>query len=716
MLRMAAKIVTRSRALATVLFAGVMLLSSAASAYTITSITVRDMAGVTTPNYPLTFGMVFREGDVSNRVFLNNYPTQTDVKTTWPDGSIRHAVISALIPISANSYTILNINTTGTAASPTPMSKTAMLGTDIGATIALSGLSGSGYSGNLVANLRNTLNAVSTLDYWLEGSVVSEVLLAQTLNNSLNAAWEVRFYPGTNYIRISHAIENVDTSYRGNINYAVAVNQGHASPVEVYSKPTFQHNFSSRWRKVFWLGETPPEVEVHYDLDYLIATGMVMPYDTTVAVAESTIAADYVSWQNKDTDIMGNGFISKYFPTTGGRPEIGIQPEWVANYLLTFDNRYKEMVLGNGNLSGSVPIHFREGNSSLPSYNRPLNIDDRPTMDIAARTGIPSAIGIDSNSSTGWTPDRAHQGSFAYVPYLVTGEKYYLDEMLYWASWNLGMDDYGRDGHGNFQNFSSQIGVGDGSNGIIYDQMRGFAWALRSVSDAGVIAPDAHPDKAYFLEKAQNNIDWMLLGNSAATKHGMGFARLPRERENNEYWPYGVDGPWFHDFVVLVLADMSRKYNYADLNILMATFGEFTVGRFTKDPSFNKWDGAAYWYPFQENTGSGYFRGKTWADYWSAVLTAHKESGQGLPNIGYVRYDSADSYLLIAKAALSQLIGLDGGASAYSFVQGTYTASVLNRNPTWALVPTGIIPTSPPSSSPIAPASVSPPSSLRVVH
>ena len=43
--------------------------------------------------------------------------------------------------------------------------------------------------------------------------------------------------------------------------------------------------------------------------------------------------------------------------------------------------------------------------------------------------------------NTPWTLDRAHQPSLAYIPYLMTGDLYYLEEMHFWASYDLGASD-----------------------------------------------------------------------------------------------------------------------------------------------------------------------------------------------------------------------------------------------------------------------------------
>src|SRR5262245_55878209 len=46
---------------------------------------------------PITFGVALPQGAATG-VQVGSLQTQTDVKTRWPDGSIRFAVVSAQIP------------------------------------------------------------------------------------------------------------------------------------------------------------------------------------------------------------------------------------------------------------------------------------------------------------------------------------------------------------------------------------------------------------------------------------------------------------------------------------------------------------------------------------------------------------------------------------------------------------------------------------------
>ena len=106
-----------------ILLISILLCTSRFSfAANITTLTLKEKDGVTTKNYPLTFGHVFKKGDVLKFVTAtyNGVPvtTQCDVKTTYDDGSIRFAVVSLILPsVAANSSNIILLSTSTTTAS-----------------------------------------------------------------------------------------------------------------------------------------------------------------------------------------------------------------------------------------------------------------------------------------------------------------------------------------------------------------------------------------------------------------------------------------------------------------------------------------------------------------------------------------------------------------------------------------------------------------------
>ena len=642
-----------------------------ATAGVVTNLILKEMDGVTTTNYPLTFGHVFKKGDVHNSVQMSlngqQLQTQFDIKRHWDDGSVKHGVISVIIPkITANQTYTLLIETGDDTNNYGALKLSEIQAINAESQISLTGLTGSGYSGNLTASLRDSLNNASNLEYWLQGPICTEVIVKQKLNNSLNTEWEARYYPTTTFgVRISNAMENVEANYRGNINYAVNIVTGTNSLSSVYSKPSFQHNESSRWRKVLWIGNAPPEVEIHFNLPYFISTGSIMNYDTNLKVPESIIANEYSRWKQTNHDIMGNGIVNFYFPQTGGRQEIGILPTWTARYLLTMDNRMREIMLNSAEMVSGCEIHYRESDSAMSFYGLPISIDDRPGVRTTAyyasnstyRPGtLPSAIGA---TSTPWTVDRAHQGSFAYIPYLITGEKYFLTEMYYWACWNLSQSA-----------FDSNWGR-DYSAGIIRDQVRGEAWAIRNIADAAAFTPDSSPLKNYLIEKVNNNITtWMTEKNRYPLNYwGIDTGAAT---EGMVSTVQDVTSPWMEDFMLLSLAHL-QELGFQTKQII-DWYGSFAINRF-HNPDFNWYNGPAYRFPAKYTNGS---YPKTWAEA-NAAFSSQPNS--------FVTDDYPYSYRFISLAALSCLTNYPNGQEAYDWLKSKVNnQETLNDDPTWAII------------------------------
>ena len=689
-----------------------------ASAGPITTLTIREKAGQTTVNFPLTFGHVFKQGDVPQGIAVQIdgqlLPTQFDVKTRYDDNSVRHGVISVYLPIiQANEDLNIALVNAETNASAGFLGKSAIQATGVQSRIALTSISGSGYSGALTADLQQAIDdSAPGLMYWLAGPVVTEILVQQQLNSSLAANWEVRLYPGWNGIRVSNAIENVEGDYRGNIDYSVDILMGDAgTPLSSrYTKSSFQHNRNARWRKVFWIGQEPPEIEIRYDIGYLVESKHILNYDTSITIPESTIASRYSSWLDTDRDIMGTGYVQTYFPTTGDREEIGQLPTWTVRYLLSMDNRLKEIMLNHAEMASGIPIHYRESNPEKSFYGRIISLDDRPTVWLGREDfqyqdeedRLPDPVG---SEDTVWHVDRSHQTSFAYIPYLVTGERYYLEELYYWSAYDLA---------------ASNHEYRERELGLIRDQVRGEAWAIRVLAQTAAIAPDGEPEKDYITRKVINNINewrseisdpdhhqlhtWGYIscwgedggrpidtiigceGTDSRTGTGSGV--------NEEVYPVRhISTPWQDDWMILSLCHM-KELGF-DTQDILAWLGEYAINRFTH-PDASWYNGADYRYPatYVENVASStpYFAIPAWQQVSDSIIEKSTEMGS----------DNPTSYARKAFAGLScvndigvRQISSDGSVDRYLLGQRAYTwlddqfdnNDVWLLNPTWAIIP-----------------------------
>ncbi|HUW82091.1 MAG TPA: Calx-beta domain-containing protein, partial [Phycisphaerae bacterium] len=648
----------------------------------VTSVVIKEMDNVSTANYPVTLSMIFKQGDVASnvtaRVGAQELQTQTDVKIRWGDNSVKHALVSFVIPqVPASGQVTVDILDGGTNYNTDWVTESELLATDFEASMSLS-VGGTPYT----ASARTLLGGIATPQYWIQGDVCSEFLIrdfGSNIEQQLNVQYYVRTYPGWSGFRVCAVVENCWTEYRGNLTYDFDLKLGNSSPVSVFGKTGFEHTFNARWHRVFWQGNEPSEIEIQYDVNYMISTKIVPNYDTSLIVPESIMAGAYSGWQSSGHDIMDNGIISTYFPATGGREDLGPYPTWAARYLLTMDNRMRDITLSCGDLSGSVPIHLRESDSLRPSYLHPINIDDRPTVWSGwwdyewqdAEDKLPAPIGTTSSE---WSVDKAHQPSLACIPYLVTGDFYYLEEMYFWASWDLS---------------DSNHTYRYDDLGIFRDQVRGDAWAIRNVADPANLAPDDHVfDKTYYTNKTNSNLTWwydhyVVNGNYPAIKYW--------GRQSN----WGSDGgsadgsletscryytsPWMDDFVLMILGHM-RDIGFASSG-LVDWWADSIINRFSH-PDFNPYRGAAYHAPTEYDDGQGGgIPYATWLDVNNAWVDDVGPSDFANP-------DYPTSYNYIARCAMTFVTHMPNGQATWDWLDNAlYSKSALNDDPTFAFLP-----------------------------
>ncbi len=505
-----------------------------------TQLQIVSTANAAQTSVPVTWGQVFVPGAVPGgstlTASLNGValPLQVDIKARHADGSVRHAVLSVIVPaLAANARLPLSLGLGAAASGPAPTAA-GLLATPFDARVSLT-LGGTVYSASARDGLANPGSP------WLSGPVVSEWTLMVPLRTSggqahphLTAYFHVRAYQGLQRARVDVIVENT-WAYEpnpSNLTYDAAVTIAGAS---VFQQSALEHYRQARWRKTFWWGGAPA-VAVRHDAAYVMATRAVANYDRTVTVSEATLAALAAEWTGPKTQLMNVGELNPYMPSTGGRIEIGALPGWAVIYLLTQDPRAAAVTYGTADLAGTWGIHYRDRNTG-----RPVSLDDYPYMSLLGNPG--DMVNPQTGRSeafpacSGWcdspfTPDSAHQPSLAYLPYLLSGDVYYLDELHFWANYNmLQHNPYYRE---------FRLGL------IKPDQIRGQAWSLRELGYAAYITPDAHPLKGYFVEKLNNNIDWFTnayVGGPGANGYGVVTHAYAFAYSNGR----GV-APWQDDF------------------------------------------------------------------------------------------------------------------------------------------------------------------------
>src|SRR5699024_1514533 len=120
----------------------------------------------------------------------------------------------------------------------------------------------------------------------------------------------------------------------------------------------------------------------------------------------------------------------------GGRRDIGPLPAWAVLRLLTGDPRMIQVDNTVGVLAGSWPVHYRDETTGRPvSLERYPDLSTHPNLSNWSENPL-SAIHCGGDCSGKLKPDAAHQPSMDFVPYLLTGDYYYLEELQFWTAWN----------------------------------------------------------------------------------------------------------------------------------------------------------------------------------------------------------------------------------------------------------------------------------------
>lgn len=326
-------------------------------------------------------------------------------------------------------------------------------------------------------------------DLWLDGEQVKEWRSIVTpVDDSFNAHPSIRVYFDTHVYSDGQA--RIDVTVENLLNIAGAATAVYDVEIvvageSVFSQELFSHTYMTRWSKVFGVGLT--ESDVTLDWEPAFASHALPRFRDSVSnQSYSTEGASFA--------IGKTGALNPYMPSTGGRPEIGPYPDWTARSIVHKTADQREYVLANGRLGGSWPIHIRESDGSL------VNIDDRPEfwLDTSNR-GQDKPAGDTTGCFLINNPDLAHVPSIAYVPYLMTGDRFFCDEMIFWGNHGL---------LGVWPN-SDEAPTRNGSEGLLRsEQVRGQAWALRNLTDAASFAPDDHPLKSYLAEKVINNLNY----------------------------------------------------------------------------------------------------------------------------------------------------------------------------------------------------------------
>jgi hypothetical protein len=490
-------------------------------------------------NLPFAFGHVFKQGDVPSGSYVDSDLTdwQCVPTTTWPDGSLRHAIIAGRATCSAQVLRAAQLSVAGT-----DRAGTALTPADLAAALAAVTVQG----GSQVITLNDLV--ATPFKTVLTGPVMSQWIFRAPVpgSNHLVVLFELRLYKGgrvelfppkveNGYLFTAGPTNDVRTwtlTIGGVVVFSASIDIKHHAHAYLLdnSASSFKH-FS------YWIGGDP-QIEPVHDVAYLKATKAVPNYGWTTQ--ESTLAGLTQTYTP-----MWRGNVPSAMGAAGFQGHIGVLPNWQAAYLSSnADARAYRSVLANGHAAGSWSIHYRDAVTNEP----PLYTDwPNASIEWGGTPSIPSGTG-----GTVGTEDQAHQPSMAYLPWLLTGRWYFLDEILFW----------------NFRNYLAQSYVTrEYANGLyLNEQVRSRGWNMRTLAQLLSALPDGtgalaqHPAFTSIKAAWENNVaayeGLYVTGTRSAGAYANNLGCLGLYGGNGTS-PYGTEGthwwdaPWMQDTLIL---------------------------------------------------------------------------------------------------------------------------------------------------------------------
>jgi hypothetical protein len=618
--------------------------------------------GAQSPRY-VSFGQAFEAGKVATtaalvaKVGAQTAPAQMDWTTKHPDGSVKFASITVPAPTMVGPVQGM-LSLGGTVAPHLPV-LTALKTYNVIVTF----FGGVAMSINVGEELIAAIRA-KTHSYWLRGEHAVQTRVEIPVAGMRLVADVTAYADGTFAtdlcFRNEYAFEP-----GGTISYGVSVFQ---NGVEVYHLASLQHWYAESWRLQFHTkgAATDETHNVQHDIAYLINKAKVLPnYDLTSGIDDVSID----SFPSVNVAPLSIHF-SWAMPSAGHRDDIGPMPGWYARWVKCQGWKAARCALAMANSAAGIPWHHYERSNG--DY---ISLDDHPTLWIDYR-GTPTIS--PEVEDPRWYLDNAHTPDVAFIPYLLTGQRFYLDELTAQTSRQLAA----------LWNQPRQDGKGLAMVGTDAFEVRAQVWTFRNLIEMTWAVPDNHPSKPYWRRLLDNNYDNILDFIIPAWTSRAG------EVAGYFYGVYGYTqmGPWQQDYAVSVLgiAEALRPLNNASALKMLKWSAGFNVGRTQHSAEGFGWQSAVAYQLYISDDPNGSNDETRWFKTW-AKMGEENPGGDDLSGL-----DGGDwvALLLMTLATLYNTTGNAKALTAYNALKaknapGAAIQDFRTRYPQFHIVPKG---------------------------
>ncbi len=471
------------------------------------------------------FGQGFARGDIPSgdrpQAHIGGSPVATQVEqtVTWPDGSLKFAVMFvASGDFSSSESKTVELRTGGSAPA----------GSNIALTDLPAGVLADATLDAETLDCSVTLmQSASVTPIWTGPHAALFVYRPSSVTNpSRKAAFHLYAYRdatsgAVDRVEYSGGIEAVDIRIADQTDHGTISNvlqRVRVGGSTVYSETTDSWQYT-RWHR--W--EELPVIHVIHEHSYLDTTGLVLPIRSDFSV-ESGALTQYQSDTVNGYGYTPNDGINQTRGwrddmSTGGSDEGDIGPfsAWDGCYRVAAsgaDGRdWRDNVWVRSEGGGRHQMHFWDDVENRHAQIGPNagqhntgNVNMNPEFDnTAGRWGTFPNSPWSGNG--GVTTDVSHQPRFGYTQYLLFGRYFFLEEQQYWAAMCCG------NGNGAYDSATVY-------NIWEWDQTRAGAWGTMSVVCAAVLTPDGDPMKSYFEDAMERNLTELWDNNYAPGQPG----------------------------------------------------------------------------------------------------------------------------------------------------------------------------------------------------
>ena len=358
-------------------------------------VTITDGSGLGQTNRPVSISRPFVQGEIANfaqaSIGGTALLTQCDVKNRWPDGSLKFAVVSFVIPsIATNGSVVVSFSNQASGNNTGFLTPSDLLNSsyNFDAQIRLTGTANHNISARTILSAASNCGAPSNGDidgfigtsgnlctYWLQGPIVTAVILEDRAGrsydvntdggtgNPLHPRFEAWFYPQTNQVVVGYTLEDdwasttAASSARDQTYATFVLTGGNSSPVTEFNN--YGTGFTQRTRtmvhKTFCINGTGAGTAnncygsaLHVDngWPYLAQTKLWPNWDASLQISPTKIASEAAVLSNTaalnfagcTSCVQGSTGIF-YFPggiDAGGADEAhGPLTTWDIIYLMT---------------------------------------------------------------------------------------------------------------------------------------------------------------------------------------------------------------------------------------------------------------------------------------------------------------------------------------------------------------------------------------------